>query len=334
MNARALLSTPIVLVVLARLAPCGETPEAAQIREALCKGLSLVAASAAAYESQRECFSCHHQALPVMAIALAGAQGLRDAAWDSASRGAADFTLHYYAGRRAQMIEGKGVPGNSYSAGYALASLADAGRAADETTDGLVAFLLQRQEDNGRWRITSHRPPLEDSDFTATALAVRGLKAYGRDAQADAAGHGVEKARRWLLDSPAKTNEDLTFRLLGLAWAAADATAVAEAAEELWRAQRDDGGWAQAAGLDSDAYATGQSLAALRMAGGARPGAAAWRRGLAWLLARQQPDGSWKVESRARPFQTYFESGFPHGKAQFISISASCWAVMALALAQ
>ena len=32
----------------------------------------------------------------------------------------------------------------------------------------------------------------------------------------------------------------------------------------------------------------------------------------------------------AKGFQPYYESGFPHGKDQFISIAASSWAVRAL----
>ena len=47
----------------------------------------------------------------------------------------------------------------------------------------------------------------------------------------------------------------------------------------------------------------------------------------------QRPDGSWHVRSRSKPFQTYFESGFPHGKDQFISMAATGWATTALALA-
>jgi hypothetical protein len=45
------------------------------------------------------------------------------------------------------------------------------------------------------------------------------------------------------------------------------------------------------------------------------------------------PDGSWLVRSRSRPFQTYFETGFPHGKDQWISSAATGWATAALALA-
>ena len=44
-----------------------------------------------------------------------------------------------------------------------------------------------------------------------------------------------------------------------------------------------------------------------------------------------------RAASHARYFialvsSTYFESGFPHGKDQFISIAASSWATTALAL--
>ena len=36
------------------------------------------------------------------------------------------------------------------------------------------------------------------------------------------------------------------------------------------------------------------------------------------------------MKSRSKPFQPYYESGFPHAKDQFISISASGWATATL----
>ena len=60
---------------------------------------------------------------------------------------------------------------------------------------------------------------------------------------------------------------------------------------------------------------------------------AVYRRGLEFLIKTQRADGSWFVKSRSRPFQPYFESGFPHGPDQFISAAATGWAVAALALA-
>ena len=83
----------------------------------------------------------------------------------------------------------------------------------------------------------------------------------------------------------------------------------------------------------SDAYATGSTLVALHLAGGVATDLPAYRRGLAFLVNTQRDDGSWFIKSRSKPFQPYFESGFPHGRDQFISAAATGWAVAALALA-
>ncbi len=58
-----------------------------------------------------------------------------------------------------------------------------------------------------------------------------------------------------------------------------------------------------------------------------------YKRGVKYLLETQEPDGSWLVHKRAVPVNAYFESGFPHGKFQFISYAGTCWATMALSYA-
>lgn len=58
-----------------------------------------------------------------------------------------------------------------------------------------------------------------------------------------------------------------------------------------------------------------------------------YRRGLAFLLRTQFDDGSWFVASRTWPFQQHFDSGFPHGRDQWISAPATAWAAMAMLLA-
>ncbi len=82
--------------------------------------------------------------------------------------------------------------------------------------------------------------------------------------------------------------------------------------------------------MESDAYATATVLYALRHAGAIDSGDAEWTRAVRFLLDQQLEDGSWFVKSRSKPFQTYFESGFPHGKDQFISTTATSWATVAL----
>jgi squalene cyclase len=134
--------------------------------------------------------------------------------------------------------------------------------------------------------------------------------------------------------TPAKDTEDRVFRLLGLKEAGADAKEISAAAWELLQKQRADGGWSQ---LDSstsvsDAYATGAALVALHQAGNLKTNSPAYRAGVAYLLKTQRSDGTWFVKSRSKPFQPYYESGFPHEKNQFISIAASGWATTALLL--
>ena len=59
----------------------------------------------------------------------------------------------------------------------------------------------------------------------------------------------------------------------------------------------------------------------------------AFQRVVQFLMNTQLEDGSWYVKRRALPIQPFFESGFPHGRDQFISAAATNWAATALALA-
>jgi Prenyltransferase and squalene oxidase repeat len=96
--------------------------------------------------------------------------------------------------------------------------------------------------------------------------------------------------------------------------------------------QRSDGGWSQLPTLDSDAYATGEALYALNVAGKMSTSDPVYRKGTDYLLRTQAPDGSWHVKSRSIWLQPYFESGFPYGHDQWISAAGSAWAAMALSL--
>ena len=100
--------------------------------------------------------------------------------------------------------------------------------------------------------------------------------------------------------------------------------------DQLKQRQREDGGWAQTDAMQSDAYATGIIMTALLTAQPDLAHAKWYLRGVNYLLETQKKDGSWLVLTRSRPIQEYFESDFPHGEDQFISISASCWSVIAL----
>ena len=94
-----------------------------------------------------------------------------------------------------------------------------------------------------------------------------------------------------------------------------------------------DGGWSQLPLVESDAYATGQALYALHVAGRMSVNDPVYRKGIDYLLRTQAADGTWHVKSRSIWLQPYFESGFPYGQDQFISAAGTAWAALALTAA-
>lgn len=226
---------------------------------------------------------------------------------------------------------GEARGGQVDTAGYALWTLEMGGWQANATTAAVAEYLLLYNKDLDHWRLTSNRPPSEVSLFTTNYLAVRALQAFGTAEQRERIDQRLPKIRSWLAKTPVKDTEDHVFRLWALKRVGAEPREVLTASLELLKLQRDNGGWGQRDDMTPDAYATGTVLAALHQAAGMSPDDPAYQRGIRYLLKTQQDDGSWHVRSRSKPFQTYFESGFPHGKDQFISLAASGWATAALA---
>jgi len=198
----------------------------------------------------------------------------------------------------------------------------------------MLAQVIALQHADGRWSMgTVARPPIEDGDIFRTALAIRALKTYGAPGRAVDLNQRLAKASAWLAAAAPTTTEDRNMQLLGLRWAGADDRVRQRLANGIRGLQRADGGWAQKAELNSDAYATGQTLYALTEGAGLTAADPAYQKGVKYLLSTQRADGSWYVRSRAPKFQPFFESGFPYGHDQWISAMATGWAATALALA-
>jgi squalene cyclase len=308
-----------------------DAPKPEAIRAAVAKGLPLILKSTLAYPESRDCFSCHHQAVPVLALTTAKGHGF--AVDPEAISASVDLTEADLRSALGSYQKGGGQPGGVTRAGYAMLTLELGGKAPDETTGAVVDYLLKRDEPLGHWRTSSDRPPSETSSFTSTYLALRALAKYGKADQNDRIAGRVRKAREWLEATRPKDTEDRVFRLLALDAASAPAATIRKAANDLLATRRPDGAWSQRDGGASDAYATGSALVALHLAGGLATDRPEYRAGVRFLIADQRKDGSWFVASRSKPFQPYFESGFPYGKDQFISMTASAWALTALAMA-
>jgi Squalene-hopene cyclase C-terminal domain len=324
------------------------------IRASVAKALPLLAkASAVEYPKHRDCFSCHNQAVPAVALSLARRRGFAVEAQTLAA--IAEHTEADLNGAIDDYLKGKGQPGGIIRAGYALWTLEAAGWTPDETTAAVANYLEVAPGRRDHWQAHSDRPPSESSDFTATSLAIRGLLAFAPRAKVNKAPAWRDRALKWVEQSKPMETEDRAFGLWSLKQLDAPPKQIEAAAQDLLRAQRPDGGWSQldpaadsprtgkvakaqdaetiARARASDAYATGLAMVALHQAGGVSTDFPAYRRGLDYLIRTQREDGSWFVKSRSRPFQPYFESGFPHGPDQFISMAATGWAVSALTLA-
>ena len=300
-----------------------------EIKAGVAKSLPLLDAGArGSMEKRKQCFTCHNQGLPIMALTTARDRGFTIDAENLRTQ--VQFTADFLARNRTNYLSGKGQGGAADTAGYALWALANGGWKPDETTAAVTEYLLVWQQDLGHWKPQSQRPPTEQSPFTSTHVALRGLKTFGTPEQRERIEQRFVRVREWLLKTPAQDTEDRVARLRALHVVGADTKS---AAKELLDTQREDGGWAQLADLQSDAYATSTALVALQQAGGLATADAAYQRGLRFLLSTQLPDGTWHVHTRSNPIQTYYESGYPHGEDQFISISAAGWATTALALA-
>lgn len=313
------------------------------LKDAAGRGLRLVQSSADTFLVRKpQCFSCHHQSLPALAAAYARRAGITvDEASDMRQRDRVYgfFTVHRALLQQAtahanadKLLDLITVDG-AMAAAYGLAGLSAADVAPDAALDLAERYIERKQLEHGEWMPWRNRPPLEASKFTLTALAVLAMQRYAAADHAQQTHAAVDAARHWLLIEPATTTEDLAFRLAGLRWSGAGAGPVRSAAADLLARQQPGGGWCQTPGAPADAYATGEAMVMLHECGGLPATDTAYSRGCRWLLSNQQIDGSWLVTKRAVPAQVYFESGFPHGVDQFISICGTSWAAMALSLA-
>jgi len=301
----------------------------ADVKTAVAKAIDPLMKSSPVFFKTSGCFSCHNQTLPVQAASMARSRGIE--VDREAEQKAYKSILSIAAPARELLLEmTDAMPDVNVSGGYMLDAMASESYPADGITAALVHNIAGKQMSDGRWPAFGPRPPMESGSIQATAFAIRSLQLYGLPGRKGEFEKRLARARRWLRDAEARNTEEGVMKLYGLYWAKAPAAEVAAAANALLASQRPDGGWGQLPTLESDAYATGKAMVALRETGRIETTGVAYRRGMAYLLATQGNDGTWLVKTRAFPFQPLKPSGFPHDRDQWISAAGTAWAAMAL----
>lgn len=293
----------------------------------IARGLDFLVKDALAWKKEHNCVSCHLASLVVWALRDAKAFGhaVDEPVLGELTKWVAESGDGKFGAKRPAAAPHAASPKAIY---FALALGADPRR--DEVSQKGLKLLLstvqKEQTESGSWSTWPEtRPPIfGNSDETLTALATLALlpAAAAGDDEAKAA---RDKGVKWLAD--AKTDEDaqsIALRLVLWKRLGRPADEWEPLARRIRERHNADGGWSQAKGMASDAWATGQALFALAHAGVKADGAAI-SRGQAFLKKTQRADGGWPMTSR--PIA-------PEGKGSTslipITGGGSAWAVLGL----
>jgi squalene-hopene/tetraprenyl-beta-curcumene cyclase len=133
-----------------------------------------------------------------------------------------------------------------------------------------------------------------------------------------------DKAAAWLAKTkPTDTTQAAALRLLIKVRAAEPAKTLLAEIEQFLGRQNKDGGWGQLKGAPSDAYATGQALYVLSLAG-EKNDREEVRRAVTFLVETQKQDGSWPMTRRSHPGVT------PSANLVPITYFGSAWGTLGL----
>lgn len=272
------------------------------------------------------CNSCHAQDLTSAAAALARARGL------SAPKVIAQLpeSMRGVGPERMMDLVTFGVG----SVAWETFDFGMNGVPRNAYTDAIVRYTKTMQTAAGNWLSPeSRRPPMSTGEHQTAALAIYTLQQYTPASDKAESQQAIARAVAWLEKSKPLGTQDRAFQILGLVWGKAGAAGIEARVKALVGTQRADGGWSQLPGMGTDAYATGQALYSLAASGVVAPADEVYQKGLRYLLRSQAEDGSWEVQTRSIWLQPYFESGFPYGHNQWISVAGTAWATMALSMA-
>jgi len=202
-------------------------------RLAIERGIELIRKSVDNYPKHRDCFSCHHQAVPLFALRMvAGNPQVREAdgkraLFNSKDRERAqqilEFSRKSFERELPRLRAGEELDGRGLTLGYGLWTH-DVGDAHwGELEQAMINNALTTQQPDGRWRIHSVRPPAASSDWMASALVVSALNRSLRQQLHSAKDQehfrpivwALHRARLWMIRQPEPTT---TEDICGAIW--------------------------------------------------------------------------------------------------------------------
>jgi Squalene-hopene cyclase C-terminal domain len=308
----------------------------AQIHHAVDRAIGYLQTESASWLKTRRCAACHHAGMPLWSLNEAGRMGY------TIDKKFVGDALEGAVGSQEKLIAAKLVSGSkdppdtrplARALNMGLVFMAVAARSSPVLSDGQKQSLrwisdqtLKKQMADGSWEFFLSRPPINETALTDNIWIIMALQS---DTQADASQAqraALQKSLAWLAATKwPDTYQSKVLKLLVAIRGGKTGHALQSGIDELLSLQQADGGWRQLPELKSDAFATGQTLYVLSLAGfsAERPEI---KRAIDFLIATQKPDGSWPMTSRATP------DGRP-GSAKLltpITCGATSWATLGL----
>jgi hypothetical protein len=311
-----------------------------QVQQTVERAIGYMQTESAAWLNTRKCAACHHVPMPLWALSEAERQG-----YAIDKKFVAD-TTESWLGSRDKLMASKIFPnpadppdprpqGRGLNMG--LPFLAVAAQSMTSLKEGqkqslklIAQEIVNKQQPDGSWEFfaTLRRPPINESQTTDAAWIIMALQGEtGADAS-ESQRAALSKAIAWLDAAKlSDIHQDKVLKVLLAARAGKPRDEMQTTIDELLALQRADGGWSQTVPeLKSDAFATGQTLYVLSLAGYS-PERPEIKRAIDFLVATQKPDGSWPMTSRSTP------DGRPGSSKLLtpITCAASAWATLGLA---
>lgn len=309
-----------------------------QVHQTVDRALAYITAESGSWLKTRQCAACHHAPVTLWALGEAERQGY------TIDQTFVVDTIESLLGSREKLLSTRifpdpAAPPDPRPSGLnmGLPFLAVGARSLASLTEGqkqslqlIAEEIISKQQADGSWEFIARlrRPPINESQTTDAAWIIMALEGEtGADAP-EARRAALSKAIAWL---DAAKLEDLhqekVMKVLMGTRSGKPRETLQTTIDELLALQRSDGGWSQTIPEpQSDAFATGQTLYVLSLAGytAEQP---AMKRGIDFLVTTQAADGSWEMDSRSTP------DGSPGSSTLLtpITCTASSWAALGLA---
>ncbi|MFT3839235.1 MAG: carboxypeptidase regulatory-like domain-containing protein [Myxococcaceae bacterium] len=278
------------------------------VRQSAQRGLDFLAANTIAWQKQNNCYGCHVQAVTLEGLSV-GRHNQYNVTQAQMS-GVVDGILRLPGGARGpEGLYHSGYPRTARTFGASALARYDA-YVDTKLTDDLLKVarqLLAYQQADGSVQGDHQSYPVTTGVMQATFQAMQTWRqSYARTADqvwlaplAKAEKYVATTVQGWHGNPKGVYLQDVNYAVMGLVTAGAgkSETDVVTLTRYLEGLQKQDGGWGF--GSESDAFATGQTVHALKLAGRTEEDGTV-KRGLSWLVKHQAQDGGWGAAGSAR----------------------------------